>query len=139
MKNRLAFLGLLLFCGCSKQESVVDVDSKNITLDTGSRFAKALVAHQYSDAHSMLTSELQRSWSPEKLKSRYEEMVSPAGEPATVDGHTEFMKDWPDKKPGDIGWAYVSISGAHYAEAVTVIVAKVGDNPKIREIEWGRP
>ena len=48
----------------------------------------------------------------------------------TVDGHTESMDDWPDKKSDDIGWVYVSISGATFGEAVTLIVTNVEGEPK---------
>jgi hypothetical protein len=49
------------------------------------------------------------------------------------------MKDWPDRKPSDIGWVYVSISGADFAEAVTVVVTNEAGKPKIGELEWRRP
>ncbi|HZW05589.1 MAG TPA: hypothetical protein VFF65_00585 [Phycisphaerales bacterium] len=49
------------------------------------------------------------------------------------------MFDWPHKQPGDIGWAYVSISGEHFNEAVTCVVAAVNGHNLIRELEWGRP
>jgi hypothetical protein len=56
-----------------------------------------------------------------------------------VDGHVEFMDDWPARQSQDIGWAYVSITGAGFIEAVTVVVAEENGAAKIREIEWGRP
>jgi len=114
-------------------------DSKQVTVDTGSRFANALVEKRYGDAVSMLTVALKTSWPEEKLRSQYEEMISYGTGPVKVDGHTGYMEDWPDRKPGDIGWAYVSISGSDFAEAVTVVVAEEDGEPKIREIQWGRP
>ena len=49
------------------------------------------------------------------------------------------MTNWPDKRPGDVGWAYVSIVGDDFVEAVAVIIVEVGGELLIREIEWGRP
>jgi hypothetical protein len=43
-------------------------------------------------------------------------MIAYGGEPVTVDDHTESMDDWPAKKSDDIGWVYVSISGATFGE-----------------------
>lgn len=114
-------------------------DAKQVTIDTGSRFANALVEKRYGDAISMLAVVLKKSWSEEKLRSRYEEMISYGTGPVKVDGHTEFMEAWPDRKPGDIGWAYISLSGSDFAEAITVVVAEENGEPKIRELEWGRP
>jgi hypothetical protein len=51
------------------------------------------------------------------------------------------MTDWklPPREPMDLGWAYVSIGGELYGEALTVIVALEDGNPRIREVEFGRP
>lgn len=49
------------------------------------------------------------------------------------------MEDWPDKKQGDVDWAYLGIEGEDFIEAVTVIVADAGSGLKIRDIQWGRP
>jgi len=114
-------------------------NSREATIDTGSRFANALVEKRYGDASSMLTVDLKKSWSEEKLRSQYEEMISYGSGPVKVDGHTEFLEEWPDRKPGDVGWAYISISGSDFAEAITVVVAEENGEPKIRDLQWGRP
>lgn len=49
------------------------------------------------------------------------------------------MDNWPAKQPGDVGWAYVSIFGENFVEAVAVTVAKYEGSLLIREVEWGRP
>jgi hypothetical protein len=46
---------------------------------------------------------------------------------------------WPARQLGDVGWAYVAISGDGFSEAVTVTVADMGGRMMIRELEWGRP
>jgi putative lipase involved disintegration of autophagic bodies len=49
------------------------------------------------------------------------------------------METWPDKQPSDVGWAYVSIGGEVYSEAVIVVVALESDTLRIRTVEVGRP
>jgi len=49
------------------------------------------------------------------------------------------MATWPGKQPADIGWAYVSIGGEVYSEAITVVVTSESGEAKIREVEFGRP
>ena len=49
------------------------------------------------------------------------------------------LETWPGKQPGDLGWAYVSIEGHDFIEAVYVLVRETDGAPKIREIQWGRP
>jgi hypothetical protein len=44
-----------------------------------------------------------------------------------------------EARRGDIGWAYVSIEGDDFVEAVRVVVSALGGKPLIREVEWGRP
>ncbi len=49
------------------------------------------------------------------------------------------LETWPDQQPGDLGWAYVSIEGDDFNEAVYVLVSDVEGVPMIKEIQWGRP
>lgn len=102
-------------------------------------FAEALTANRYEAAFEMLSSALQAGSSAADLQSKFEEMTEYGEGKPRVDGFTHTMDDWPDKRSSDVGWAYVSISGDDYAEAVTVIVSFEDDAMKIREIEWGRP
>jgi hypothetical protein len=142
MKPYFYAFACIIIIGCTNHGvRTVNKDAKKITLDTGIRFATALVEKRYADAHSMLTEELQRAWPAEKLRSSYEQMIAYMQVPATVDGHTEYLADWyfPNRTPNDIGWVYVSISGTGYAEAVTVVVSDVAGVPKIGHLEWGRP
>lgn len=46
--------------------------------------------------------------------------------------------EWPAKRPDDICWIYITIGG-ETNEAVTVIVAREGNELKISEVEVGRP
>jgi hypothetical protein len=49
------------------------------------------------------------------------------------------LETWPRRQPGDLGWAYVSIEGDDFNEAVYVLVSDVEGVPLIGEISWGRP
>ena len=51
----------------------------------------------------------------------------------------ENMDYWPGRKPSDAGWAYVSVGGDAYSEAVTVVVTLEGDALRVRTVEFGRP
>jgi hypothetical protein len=137
MKACIAFL-ILVLSACDSGTGL-RADSEKLTLETGGKFAQALVDGKYLDAKSLLTQQLQQQYPPETLQARYTEMTSYGEGPVKVDGHTKFMGNWPAREPMDIGWAYISISGADFAEAVTVVVADENGVPKIREIEWGRP
>jgi hypothetical protein len=51
----------------------------------------------------------------------------------------ETMDDWPDRKPSDVGWAYVSVGGHAYSEAVTVVMTTEDGDLRVRTVEFGRP
>jgi hypothetical protein len=43
------------------------------------------------------------------------------------------------KEPSDVGWAYVSVGGDVYSEAVTVVVTLEEGELRVRTVEFGRP
>jgi hypothetical protein len=49
------------------------------------------------------------------------------------------MEDWPGREPSDVGWAYVSVGGDEYSEAVTVVVTLEEGELRVRTVEFGRP
>ena len=102
-------------------------------------FAKALTAGDFAAAHSMLAPDLKADYTTEALKESFEEMVEYGESPARVDGFVQTMDDWPAKGSNDLGWAYVSISGDDFGEAVTVVVTRVDGAMAIGSVEWGRP
>ena len=51
----------------------------------------------------------------------------------------QTMTSWPGKQASDLGWAFVSIGGDVYSEAVIVVVTSENGEAKIREVEFGRP
>ena len=102
-------------------------------------FAKALMNSRFELAHSMLGKAYSLTWSADWLKKQYDEMVSYGDSPAQEIALETSMTDWPDKQEKDIGWAYVSIIGDGFCEAVTVTSYNDNGDIKIRDIEWGRP
>ena len=102
-------------------------------------FARALASRAYSTAYAMTSSEYQRANSVAELQAAFEAIVpTDWGTVGPIEvGHT--MDAWPDKQPSDAGWAYISIGGDMYSEALTLVVTREGDGLKIRSVEFGRP
>jgi hypothetical protein len=102
-------------------------------------FVQALAARDYPAAHAMTAQAYRRRCTVEQLRVAFEAIVptdwGPV-EPLEV-GHT--MDDWPDRQPGDLSWAYVSIGGDTYSEAVIVVITSEDGVARIREVEFGRP
>ena len=103
------------------------------------KFANALVKGEFEVAHSMLSSTLREKMSIEDLSCDYEEMIEYGTGPVTETIATLEMQDYPDRQNNDLGWAYISMSGEDFSEAVAVTVCEEDNSKKIRELEWGRP
>ena len=106
---------------------------------TALEFANVLVARDYPKAYSMTAQAYRTRHTVEELRIAFETIVPDDWGPIGPVEVAQTMEDWPGKQPGDIGWAYVSIGGDVYSEAVTVVVALESGEAKIREIEFGRP
>ncbi len=96
----------------------------------------------FERANSLLAPDLRDIMTPEQLRLDYEGMISFYSNPGSA--HVVFdpqftLSYWPGRQPGDVGWAYVSIVGDDFVEAVSVIIAEYDQELLIREIEWGRP
>jgi hypothetical protein len=96
------------------------------------KFAHALTNRNFSAAHEQLSSSLRSSLSAEDLKENYERMINAYDSPPSLVDLTTTMEVWPDKQPNDIEWAYVTIAGADWAEAVTVVIANESNAPVVR-------
>jgi hypothetical protein len=103
------------------------------------QFGASLVARDFGTARALLTEELRAEFPVDALRARLDAMVAYGDGPPRASEVVTTLAEWPDKRLGDAGWAYVSIEGANYAEAVVVIVCGAGANLLIRSIEWGRP
>jgi hypothetical protein len=103
------------------------------------RLAEALAARDYSAAYALTSRTYRDSTSVKALQDAFEGIVPTdwgAVGPIEI-GLT--MEDWPGKEPSDVGWAYVSIGGDVYSEAVTVVVTRDAEDLKVRTVEFGRP
>lgn len=98
------------------------------------QFARALVSGDLNKAKTHLAESVL-----DDIQKELEEMIEYGDGPVT---HVEVMNEmttWPNMRQGDIGWAYVAISGSGFSEAIAVVVSKVNDVSRITSIEWGRP
>jgi len=103
-------------------------------------FAQAMADRNYERATSFLSPALTSEFNALALAQEMKEMLAYVDD----DGVTQVkvmstLEDWPAKQAGDIGWAYVAMSGASFSEGVAVIVSDIGSKLLIRKIEWGRP
>jgi hypothetical protein len=105
----------------------------------GFKFATALIHGEYDKARNMLSAELKAEYPTAGLKKNYEDMIGyvEAGEEigALVMNNRELGNDSLDGE----GWAYVSIDGDCWSEAVTITVKPFGPEYLITELIWGRP
>jgi hypothetical protein len=108
----------------------------------GVQFANAVVSGDFQAAHSMLSSALRATLSPEEIKREFDEMTN-CPEPWTADKISLFDGKLEDDEDDEMftNWAYVSISGegGQYNEAVTVTVERENQRTVIASVEWGRP
>ena len=105
-------------------------------------FASALVGKDFARAEKLLSPELRRELTEDGLRKKLYGMFDgySQSEPRAIHFDEQSqMEHWPGKRIGDVGWAYVSIEGDDFVEAVAVVVASVGGQCLIRQVEWGRP
>ena len=73
------------------------------------------------------------------MQAAFDTMVPEEFGPVTSVEAGLTMETWPDKQPADAGWAYVTIGGDVYSEAVTVVVTREDGALRVRDAEFGRP
>ena len=134
----------MLSAACSREppsmpDNSITAEMRATYPDVAAEFAAAMVDGKYDVAHAMLGSRLEQEYSLDKLGNEYEAMIEYGDSKVKSDGVLNTMEDWPTRKPMDVGWAYVSITGDEFAEAIIVIVSVENDVLKISNIEWGRP
>lgn len=101
-------------------------------------FARALAARDYAKAHAMTSEAYRKRTTVDQLRAAFEAIV-PGDWAVRAVEVGETMTTWPDRQADDLGWAYVSIGGDAYSEAVTVVVAAENGAATIRHVEFGRP
>ena len=124
---------------CSNEESSTSSARASDYRRVALQFTQSLAARDYPQAYAMTAQEYRRRNTVDQLRTAFEAIVPTdwgAIGPIEV-GQT--MTSWPRKQPSDVGWAYVSIGGNVYSEAVTVVVTSENGEQKIREVEFGRP
>jgi hypothetical protein len=102
-------------------------------------FVTALAARDYAKAYAMTAQEYRMRTTVEHLRIAFETIVATDWGPVGPVEVGQSMETRPGKLPSDMGWAYVSIGGDIYSEAVTVVVTSENGEARIREIEFGRP
>jgi hypothetical protein len=102
-------------------------------------FTKALVSRDYAAAYELTSKEYRDSTSLEAMQAAFEAIVPDDWKTVGPVEVGETMEAWPGKKPLDVGWAYVSIGGDVYSEAVTVVITSEGGELRVRTVEFGRP
>lgn len=134
----LFLIGLLAACTRETPTSSEDIRT---AIGLAERFGQAVVTNDFQSAHALLTNEAQQAHSPAALKADVARMIAYAKEPLNraVVVEEVIMTDWPDKKPGDLVWVYVSLEGVSYSEGVSIVLGDTDLGIRIREIEWGRP
>jgi len=105
----------------------------------GLAFARALAARDYDAAHALTSRTYRARTSVKDLQAAFEEIVPVDWGPVGPIQLGETMEVWPGREPSDVGWAYVSVGGDVYSEAVTVVVAIDEGELRIRTVEFGRP
>lgn len=102
-------------------------------------FAKSLAAREYPKAYAMTSLGYRQKNTVDQLRIGFETIVPTDWGPTDPIEVGETMTTWPGKQPSDLGWAYISIGGDVYSEAVTVVVTSEDGEARIREVEFGRP
>ena len=129
----------IVLVACSKEESKTSSPNASDYRRVALEFTQSLAARDCQRAYAMTAQEYRRRNSVDQLRAAFEAVVPTdwgAVGPIEV-GHT--MTSWPEKQHSDVGWVYVSIGGSAYSEAATVIVISENGEPRVREVQFGRP
>jgi hypothetical protein len=135
----ILFLAAIVLAGCSKEESKMPSGNTSDYRQIALEFAESLAAREYPKAYAMTSQGYRQGNTVDQLRTGFEAIVpTDWGAIGPIElGQT--MTSWPEKQPSDLGWAYVSIGGDVYSEAVVVVVTSEDGEGKIREVQFGRP
>lgn len=87
----------------------------------------------------MTSQEYRAAVTLEQMKEEFETFVPLDWGDAEPIEATQTMDTWPNQRESDLLWVYVSIGGDVYSEALVAMVTSEDSEPRIREIEFGRP
>jgi hypothetical protein len=102
-------------------------------------FTNALAARDYDAAYALTSRAYRDGTSVKALADAFETIVPLEWETVDQIEVGETMADWPGREPTDAGWAYVSVGGDVYSEAVTIVVTREEGQLRVRAVEFGRP
>ena len=105
----------------------------------GLAFAKALASRDYDVAYALTSRDPRNHTSLKALQAAFERIVPVDWKTVGPIEVGETMEHWPGKEPSDVGWAYVSVGGDVYSEAVTVVITLEEGDLRVRTVEFGRP
>lgn len=125
--------------GCSSGEVRVSDGSAGDYKQVALTFTKALAARDYGAAYALTSTDYRGSTSVGGMQAAFERIVPLEWKTVGPIEVSETMDDWPGREPSDVGWAYVSVGGDVYSEAVTVVVTLEAGVLKVRRVEFGRP
>jgi hypothetical protein len=102
-------------------------------------FTNALTTRNYTAAYAMTSKDYRGTTSAAEMQAAFESIVPTDWKTVGPVEIGQTMDDWPGRKPSDAGWAYVSVGGDMYSEAVVVVVTAEEGALKVRTAEFGRP
>ena len=107
--------------------------------DAAVLFTRLLAARSYGNAYAMTSQEYRAAVTLEQMREGFETFVPPDWGGAEPIEAVQTMDTWPTKRDSDLLWVYVSIGGDVYSEALAAVLTSEGGDPKVREVEFGRP
>lgn len=132
-------MAAIVFGGCSEGEPKTQSGNTSDYRHTARQFGESLAARDYRSAYELTAKEYRSQTPVEQFQTAFETIVPPDWGPIGPIEVGQTLPTWPGKRPSDLGWAYVSIGGDVYSEAVTVVVTSEQGEAKIREVQFGRP
>lgn len=132
-----AALALPAFTACGDRTEYADLVPR--ARDLALQFGKSLAHRNYNAAYRLTSRELRSEMSAEEMQEGFERVIPPDwGETEPVE-LSKVMHDWTGRRLGDVMWAYVTIYGDVYSEAITFVVTYEDEQLRIRNLEFGRP
>lgn len=102
-------------------------------------FTQHLAEGAYEAAYAMTSQEYRTAVTLEQMKDEFEAIVPLDWGDIDPIEIVETMSDRPAQRGSDPEWITVSIGGDVYSESLNLMFALEDDEPRIREIGFGRP
>jgi len=102
-------------------------------------FARLLADRAYQDAYQLTSRDYRVAITLDAMRESFELIVPLDWGDADPIEAVQSMDSWPGKQASDLTWVYISIGGDVYSEGLAVVITAEHDQPRIREVEFGRP